>query len=160
MLVGGSEAECEREVHYGFWLIPASTPRLLCSMDTGFPGSNNVNSKLKATIISIVISIVFGLLLHACLPYPVMKFKTNRWRNGGKKGRGAMVYDIIDRKLLIGNSEREVIEILGEPDWTYTPHNLHAYSINNNLSCLFWDCSLFVYFDAKTKRVDGAFKAD
>lgn len=89
-----------------------------------------------------------------------MKFETVRWHKGGKKVRGAMVYDIIDKKLLIGKSEGEVIELLGKPNWIYAPQNLFAYSINNNSRCLFWDCSLLVYFNSETKRVDGVFKSD
>ena len=118
-------------------------------------------SRLKPLTIIITIVIVSGWLFYSCVPFPEQEFESGRWRSGSKKVRGAMVRDIIGQKLLIGMSEKEVIELLGNPDHTFQPQNLFMYEMNNNHRCSFlWECHLLVYFDSETKKVDGVFKSD
>ena len=44
-------------------------------------------------------------------------FNADNWRNGDLESKGAMVTNLVKRKLLIGLDEAKVINLLGEPNW-------------------------------------------
>jgi hypothetical protein len=102
---------------------------------------------------------ITGLFFCACVP--PQKFTSERWLSSGSKVRGAMVQNLISQKILIGKTEKQVIELLGKPDDKIPEHQCFRYAVETNLRCTaLWKCALLIYFDNKTKQVSGVFQAD
>ena len=63
-------------------------------------------------------------------------FDSAKWKNGNRRDRGKMAYSLCDTKILVGKTPSEVIEQLGNPDYsiegtmgyyidTYIPIDIH-----------------------------------
>ncbi len=67
--------------------------------------------------------LLIGLVL--CLPLylfgctensPPRAFDQQVWKTAGDRVRGQMAQDLIDKKILIGKTRKQVINLLGRPD--------------------------------------------
>jgi hypothetical protein len=72
-------------------------------------------------VIGIGVCIVFGsskvLDKPALQVIDYSKFDSERWKKNANYDRERCVSDLIDRQLLVGLSEQQVINLLGKPDW-------------------------------------------
>jgi hypothetical protein len=72
-------------------------------------------------VIGLAICIVFGTSKVLNKPAAVVgdysKFDSERWKKNANYDRERCVSDLIDRKLLVGLSEQQVVKLLGTPDW-------------------------------------------
>lgn len=102
--------------------------------------------KQKALIIAstifITLSLSCGFLINN------EKFDSAKWKNGDKRTRGKIVYDLQNSKVLIGKSKSETSELLGKDD--YSSPNRLTYEIDTNILT---DIYFSVHFDEKTEKV-------
>jgi hypothetical protein len=79
---------------------------------------------------------------------------------GDKRIRGSMVRDLSDRKLLIGKSVDEVVDILGKPDSQLKNDYRYFIDIGHTFCCRPWFYYFDVIFDSKTQKVTATTYGD
>jgi outer membrane protein assembly factor BamE (lipoprotein component of BamABCDE complex) len=76
----------------------------------------------------LLLLVTMTLLASACLrdvKLNNLTFDSNKWKTGDMRTKGQMVYDLKNRKLLVGKTKQQVAEMLGAcegPDrnrWSY-----------------------------------------
>jgi hypothetical protein len=76
---------------------------------------------LVTGVIGIAGCIIFGSSKDLSKPAPQVidytRFDSERWKKNANYDRERCVSDLIDRQLLMGLSEQQVINLLGTPDW-------------------------------------------
>jgi hypothetical protein len=81
----------------------------------------------------IFVLIIFGAFLSGCgIIGNTDKFNSEKWKKGDNRARGKMVYDLQNRKLLIGKNELEVDKLLGKADFLSPNPNIEIYVIDTN----------------------------
>lgn len=65
-------------------------------------------------------SLAIGALLTAACATWINNepFDSAKWKNGNRRDRGKMAYNLCDTKILVGKTPPEVIEQLGHPDYS------------------------------------------
>lgn len=76
------------------------------------------------------------------------KFDSAKWKQGDKRTRGRMIYDLQAGKILIGKTESEVLDLLGTEDHPCANHK--TYVIDANVPT---DIYFSIHFDSETRRV-------
>lgn len=68
--------------------------------------------------IFIVLPLCLSLHLIGCSSgeHPHRPFDSEGWKSGDDEIRGQMVHDLLERKLLVRKTKKEVIKLLGQPD--------------------------------------------
>lgn len=102
--------------------------------------------KQKALTLLSAIFITFSLSCGVVINNE--KFDSAKWRNGNKRAKGRMVYNLQNSKILIGKSKSEASELLGKDDDS-SPNRL-TYEIDTNILV---DIYFSVHFDEKTEKV-------
>jgi hypothetical protein len=64
---------------------------------------------------------------------PERSFDAATWRTGDRRVRGSMVEDIEQQHVLIGNSKRQVMDLLGPPDASDTAGHTLQYAVDLGL---------------------------
>jgi outer membrane protein assembly factor BamE (lipoprotein component of BamABCDE complex) len=113
-----------------------------------------------AVLMGAVLSALCSVTLYACFYYPNIPFDERAWRNGGRRVRGSMVRDIMGRELLLGKSQEEVLQLLGEPEIRNQSQKAFFYSINTDALCTISPCDMMVFFDPQIMKVNYVAKAD
>lgn len=97
-------------------------------------------------------------ILKACSTISPKAFDSRNWKAGNASSRGAMVQDLIDRKIIVGKAPEEVRDLLGQPD--YQQVDWYGYKVVTIPRCRLWECRMDVGFDDSTKRVDHVAVSD
>lgn len=88
-----------------------------------------------------------------------LTFDSNKWKNGDMQTKGQMVYDLKDRKLLIGKNKRQVAEMLGVcegPD-----RNTWSYQVDVGIRFNgVWPYRFYVVFDDQGQTVKKTYLTD
>jgi hypothetical protein len=103
-----------------------------------------------ATRRSILGIVLAGCFLNACAPRP-KKFDLKEWKSSNSSSRGAMVQDLIDRRLLLGKTPAQVEDLLGRPD--SKEEDWYGYKVVTISRCYFWECRMDVVFDKASSQV-------
>jgi len=83
---------------------------------------------------------------------------SQQWKSGNPSSRGAMVQDLIDRKILREKAPSDVRALLGPPDHRET--NWYGYKVITMAKCRFWECRMDRVFDENTERVKSVAVSD
>lgn len=94
-------------------------------------------------------------------------FHPKRWQSGSEISRGSMVKDLIERRILIGRTRTEVIELLGEPDYCLRNNKFldckdeksdaFEYRFNGRRCHPIWGCTMDIHFEASSQIADSTF---
>jgi hypothetical protein len=76
------------------------------------------------------------------------QFDSAKWKQGDKRTRGKMIYDLRNSKILIGKTESEVLDLLGKDDDPKA--NSKTYVIDANIPT---NVFFSIHFDNDTRRV-------
>ena len=87
-------------------------------------------------------------------------FEAAQWREADLRVRGAMVDDLIDRKLLIGASREDVLELLGPSLDSYDENLRYSIDIGHRWGVDPWLYGLHVQLDPATGRVSDVWYTD
>lgn len=92
----------------------------------------------------------FGFLCFSCNSFfSNEKFDSTKWKSGNAQIRGRMAHDLEESGILIGKTESEVKEFLGEPDYPT------SYTIDRIYSGIFWETHFAVRFDENTNKASS-----
>ena len=94
------------------------------------------------SLILLTLSLSCGILVNN------EKFDSAKWKNGKKRTKGKMVYDLQNSKILVGKNKSEASELLGKDN--YPSPNRLTYEIDTNILT---DIYFSVHFDEKTEQV-------
>jgi hypothetical protein len=75
-----------------------------------------LTKKVSGTVL--LLAILSASLLEACGNN--RSFESEQWLNGDRRARGRMSEDLVNRKILIGQTIDEAQRLLGQPDKDYT----------------------------------------
>src|SRR3982751_5669476 len=96
--------------------------------------------------------ILISLLATNSCTTPSRPFNSAEWKQANATTRGSMSDDLINRKLLIGQSRLEVEALLGKPD--RQDANSYYYKVITVPRCRYiWECRLSVDIDQKSGLV-------
>jgi hypothetical protein len=112
----------------------------------------------KMRILAVILTTMAMNTLGACSHYVQKSFDSKEWKMGTPSSRGAMVQDLIDRKILLGKTSSEVEELLGGPDFRET--NWFGYKVVTIPRCRLWECRMDVVFDAQLGTVKSVAVSD
>jgi hypothetical protein len=103
------------------------------------------------------------LLASACVrdfKFNNLAFDSDKWKNADKRTKGQMVYDLKDRRLLIGKNKQQVVETLG----AYEEANKNTWSYQVDVGIKFgndvWSYRFNVFFDEQSQTVKGTTLTD
>jgi len=97
-------------------------------------------------------------------------FNAAKWKTGTRASRGAMALDLIERRMLVGKSRAEVLDILGRRDDCTVPSpgfpglknspcsdprvSSLGYEVITISRCYYWKCEMNVLLDPTTYLVE------
>jgi hypothetical protein len=94
--------------------------------------------------------VVIGIAVYGCSTCAKRaSFDRNAWRSGDASERGAMVYDLCAQKnrRLIGKSQLEIENLLGEPDIRNEANWIYLVDIGERFMGSTWPYNLTITFD-------------
>lgn len=73
------------------------------------------NTKL---LLIVVVLVFLSLIIISCdnNEFTPVSFEHHAWKSGDHELRGKMAHDLLEKKILIGKTREEVIDMLGSPD--------------------------------------------
>jgi hypothetical protein len=123
----------------------------------------------RTAIVGITAGVLVSGIAFTCWPR-ASNFNAAKWKIGTKTSRGPMALDLIERRLLVGKSRAEILEMLGKPNECTVPSpgfpgfqnssctdprvSSLGYKVITISRCYYWNCEMNVLLNPTTYLVE------